>query len=120
MNDDPLVRYWAIVACSSFGKQARPLLPVVEKSLDDTESLVAMRAAEFIAIAGVQDPRPAFYLSFRQTANEPEALRILNTAVYLNDYHGERFPIDAGKIQIPFQFDPKGLLQRRLGYLQQP
>lgn len=116
-SDDPLVRYWAIVACSSFGQHAQTLLPIVQQSLNDTESLVAMRAAEFVAIAGNRDPRSALYQSFQQTKNVPEALRILNTAVYLNDFHGDRFSIDAQRIQIPFAVNPKGLLERRLGYL---
>ncbi len=116
-SDDPLVRYWAIVACSSFGKEASPLLPIIAKSLVDTEPLVAMRAVEFMAIHGGPDPRPALYRSIQQTGNEPEALQLLNTAVYLNDYHGIRLPIDAKKILIPFKVDPKGLLQRRIDYL---
>ena len=118
-DDDPLVRYWAIVAGSSFGPQAKSLLPMIERSLHDGESLVAMRAVEFVAIAGQQDPRPALYNAFQQASNEPEALRLLNTAVYLNDIHGDRYPIDPAEIEMTIHVDPKGLLQRRLGYLQQ-
>lgn len=116
-DSDPFVRYWAIVACSSFAKQANSLLPIVQESLNDSEPLVAMRAAEFVAIAGDKDPRPALYRAVKRTSNEPEALRLLNTAVYLNDYHGDRFPIDVTKIQIPFKVDQRGQLTRRLEYL---
>ena len=76
-----------------------------------------MRAVVFVALVGQRDPRPALYDAFGHTANEPEALRLFNTAVYLNDHCDDRLPIDPGMIKIPFRVDPEGLLQRRIDYL---
>ncbi len=118
--DHPLVRYWAMVAASSFGKQARPLLPLIEGSLHDAQPLVAMRAAEFVAISGGPDPRPTLYRCFSQTTNQAEALRLLNTVVYIHDYHGDRFPIDVQRLSVPFKFKPSSELARRIDYLTQP
>ncbi len=116
-SDDPWIRYWALVACSSFGKQAEGLLPLVEKRLVDMEPLVVTRAVEFVAIAGEQDPRPWLYRSFQRATNEPEVLRIMNTAVFLNDFTGGRFPIDVDKIQLLFEPGPRSEVVRRFEYL---
>jgi len=116
-SDDPFVRHWALVACSSFGKQAKSLLPLAERRLVDQEPLVVMRAVEFIAIAGDRDPRPNLYRSIQRSMNEPEALRILNTAIFLNDHTDGRFPIDVEKIDFAFKPAERSEIYRRLEYL---
>ena len=42
-QEDPWIRYWAIVAAASFGPQASSLLPMIEKRLLDEEPLVVAR-----------------------------------------------------------------------------
>lgn len=116
-NRDPWVRYWALVACSSFGKRAASLLPLVEKRLVDLEPLVTMRAVEFVAITSTEDPRGSLYRSFQRATNEPEALRMLNTAVFLNDFSDGRLAIDTEKIDFLFEPRPKSEIIRRLDYL---
>ncbi|MFK8111635.1 MAG: sulfatase-like hydrolase/transferase [Rubripirellula sp.] len=116
-SDDPWVRYWAIVACSSFGEEAKALLPLIDDRLSDTEPLVVNRATEFFAIVGGADPRKSLYRSFQRATNEPEALRMMNTAVFLNDFFDGRLPIDVKKIQFLFEIKPRSEIQRRLDYL---
>jgi arylsulfatase A-like enzyme len=116
-SDDPWTRYWAVVACSSFGKAASSLAPLVEKRLVDLEPLVVMRAVEFVAITSEQDPRPSLYRSFQRATNEPEALRMLNTAVFLNDFCDGRLPVDVEQIDFLFKPKPRSELIRRLDYL---
>lgn len=116
-SDDWLVRYWALVACSSFGNKAASLTSVIEQRLQDLEPLVVMRAVEFAAIAGTKDPRPALYRSLQRATSESESLRLLNTAVFLNDHTDGRFPIDVQKINFLFKPKPRSELLRRTEYL---
>ncbi len=116
-SEDPWTRYWALVACSSFGMQASSLLPLAERKLVDLEPLVVMRAVEFVAIAGDKDPRSSLYRSFQRATNEPEALRMMNTAVFLNDFSDGRLPIDVEKIDFLFEPGPRSEIVRRLEYL---
>lgn len=116
-NQDPWVRYWALVACSSFGKRAVSLLPLVEKRLVDLEPLVTMRAVEFVSIASEKDPRGSLYRSFQRATNEPEALQMMNTAVFLNDFSDGRLSIDVDKIDLLFELKPQSEIIRRLDYL---
>ena len=64
-------------------------------------------------------PGPGCIDPFRAATNEPEARQILGTAVYVNDFHGDRYPIDPQGIRFLFKVDPQGLLQRRIDYLRQ-
>lgn len=116
-SDKPWMRYWALVACSSFGDQAKPLLPVGRRLLDDPQPLVVMRAVEFVALVGESDPRPPLYRAIEKATNEPEALRLLNTAVFLNDFTDGRLPIDVEKIEFGFEPKPRSELLRRTEYL---
>lgn len=117
-GEDPWVRYWALVACSSFGEEAKSLVPLAVECSRDREPLVVTRAVEFLSIATDLDTRPELYRSIERATNEPEALRMLNTAVFLNDFFGDRLKIDANRIQ--FIFEPttkKNQLVRRTDYL---
>ena len=116
-SDDPWVRYWAVVASASFGQRAPGLVPLVEKRLVDLEPLVVMRAVEFMAVATDKDPRPSLYRSFQRATSEAEALRMMNTAVFLNDFSDGRLPIDVGNIKFLFEPNPRGELMRRITYL---
>lgn len=117
-SDDPWIRYWAVVACTSFGKQASELMPEIQRRLVDQEPLVVMRAVEFVAVVGdgTVDPRPALYRSIQRSMNEPEALRILNTAAFLNDHTDGQYPIDVQSIQFAFKPKDRSELLRRLEY----
>jgi arylsulfatase A-like enzyme len=116
-NGDPWVRYWALVACSSFGDEAKSLVPIARECLTDAEPLVVMRAVEFLSIASDIDTRPYLYRSIQRATNEPEALRMLNTAVFLNDFFDGRLHIDADKIVFLFKPEKKSELFRRTEYL---
>jgi uncharacterized sulfatase len=116
-SDDPWVRYWALVACSSFGGQAKSLVPLAKHCLTDSEPLVAMRAIEFLSLVTDLDTREYLYRSIQRATNEPEALRMLNTAVFLNDFFDGRLDIDADKIEFLFKPDKKSELLRRTEYL---
>ncbi|WP_182865995.1 sulfatase-like hydrolase/transferase [Rhodopirellula sp. JC639] len=117
-DEDPWVRYWALVACSTLGEAAKPLTSTIEKFLLDVEPLVVMRAVEFLAVHSDVETKPSMYRSLERATNEPELLRMLNTIVYLRDVHG--YEVDPERFQflpVLTPIDPKGQVIRRLQYL---
>ena len=54
--------------------------------------------------------------SDEENKNHAEALLILNSIVYLHDFHD--FEIDTTKFHFLFKVSPKSEVQRRLDYLQ--
>ncbi|MCO8121782.1 sulfatase-like hydrolase/transferase [Stieleria sp. TO1_6] len=116
-DEDPWVRYWALVACSTLGESAKPLVPVIEKFLLDTEPLVVVRAIEFLAINSDVETKSFLYRSLERATNEPEALRMLNTIVYLRDFHG--YQVDPDQFRFIIPVEKNGQLIRRLEYLKQ-
>lgn len=129
-DPDDLVRYWAVVAATSFGPQATSIAPEIKRLLIDIEPLVVMRAVEFFAqiqsLTPEEDerakanaavaPLASMYRSFQRATSAAEGLRLMNTAVYLNDHCGDQFDIDPTKISFLFKINPKGEIQRRLDY----
>ena len=95
-DDDPLVRYWAIVAALGIGEDAASLVGDIERRLVDLEPFVVARAIEFVAMhdPGGKDPRPFLYRSLNRTANEAEALLILRAARFLQDHAPEPMDLD--------------------------
>ncbi len=112
-SDRPWERYWALIACGCFGKAAEALVPAARERLKDAELLVRVRAAEFLAIVGAEDPRPTLYETLNATESPVEALLILNTAVYVND-HLSGYPFDLKRLDMKAK---AGEVKRRLDYL---
>ena len=128
-QQDPWARYWALVACSTLGKDATPLIPKIQPLLLDREPLVVARAAEFLVVNAPELPTyrdvpMSGYMrrsierspSDEENKNHAEALLILNSIVYLHDFHD--FEIDTTKFHFLFKVSPKSEVQRRLDYLQ--
>ncbi|NOX53031.1 MAG: sulfatase-like hydrolase/transferase [Planctomycetes bacterium] len=112
-SSDRWERYWAWIACSCFGRRARDLVPAARKALDDTEPLVRVRAAEFLAIVGATDPRPVLYDTLNATDDPAVATLILNTAVFVND-HLKGYPFDVSRLHMKLK---GGYVERRLSHL---
>ena len=126
-DQDPLVRLWGLVSATSFGEKAKEISVEVEKRLVDLEPLVVIRAVECIALLrsggdlSLKDPRPYLYRSLQRSTSEPEALRVLNTAVFLQDHcqseSGDALKIDLKQLQMIIPVDKKSWVARRLAYL---
>ncbi|WP_436717146.1 sulfatase-like hydrolase/transferase [Roseiconus lacunae] len=114
-ESDAWVRYWALIACSTFGDEAQTLVPLIEKRLTDIEPLVVARAAEYLEMNTDIETEPFMRRSMERATNEPEALRILNTIVFLTDFHD--YKMDTSKLQLIVPVNKKGQLIRRLDYL---
>ncbi|MEZ6135301.1 MAG: sulfatase-like hydrolase/transferase [Pirellulaceae bacterium] len=110
------VRQWALIACSTFGEQAQSLAPLAQRLVEkDQHPLVRTRAAEFLGLIGVSDPRPVIMECLKHTDSPIEANLILNTAVMLQDgLPGWKFSIDAQSM--PPQIAKSENVARRLEY----
>ena len=111
---DPWQRYWGLIACSCFGTQAERFYDTARKlAAGDDQPLVRVRAAEFLALAGQDDPRKVIMDVLATTDDEVEALLTLNTLVMLRD----------GKTACEFTVTDKDIkargseVNRRLAYL---
>ncbi len=85
-SKQPLQRYWGLITCSAFGQKAAPLYTKAQElAKSDDNLLVRTRAAEFLGLTGVADPRPVFTDVLRKSSDPVEANLILNTVVLLRD-----------------------------------
>ena len=118
-SKDPWERYWGLIACSTFGKEAAPLFEkAIALAKNDDEKLVRTRAAEFLGLTGQQDPRPVLTEVLNQTEDHIEANLILNTVVLLQDSKpGYKF--DASKLTASWVNNKKAEVASRVLYLQQ-
>ncbi len=115
--DDPWQRLWAVIACGCFGERASPLLSILQERLADDESLVAARAAEVLAIVNGFDPREVLYRAVSSAKNEPEALQIMNTVVFVDSLQIDGQPVDPKRIEFGFNPPKASELGGRLQYL---
>ena len=109
---NPWQRYWGLIVCSSFGKQAAVFGPRAKELCDDSELLVRVRAAEFLGIAQLGDPQPALKSVLKQSTSDVETLLTFNTVVLLRDHFGCEFDIKPADVN-----DKGGEVSRRLEYL---
>jgi uncharacterized sulfatase len=112
-SSDPWERYWALIVCSCFGEDAEALVPAAKGRLEDSELLVRVRAAEFLAVVGAADPRPTLYDVLNTTESPVEALLTFNSVVYVND-HLSGYPFDMKQLDMKAKGGETG---RRIDYL---
>ena len=116
-SDNRWQRYWGLIACSSHGEAAGPLIEKAKQlATADPERLVRVRAAEFLGLVQAADPNDTLMEALATATSGVEANLILNTLVLLRD----------GKpgydLHVPddfFKFSKKemGNVSRRLEYL---
>jgi hypothetical protein len=113
-SEDPMVRYWGAMVCSSFGGQASDLAGSVRLLLKDTSPVVRVRAAEFLGLIGQMNPQPLLTSIVNETDNPVLATEALNSIVLFRDFFQDRYPVDRS------DFDPvsKGAdIDDRLNYI---
>lgn len=113
-SSDPWQRYWALIVCSSFGKEVNQLTPIIQQiALEDTVNINSVRACEFLGITGASDPEATILNALYNAKHEMEALLILNSIVLLssNDY-GYKFNIEEDKINPKFKLKKSEVLRR--------
>ena len=117
-SNDPWVRYWGAIVCSSFGKEASSFTETAKNLVkNDADNLVRVRAAEFLALIGAVKPQEAIYLSLKNAESEVEANLILNTVTLLQDGQpGYEFNIIPDIFPKEWLSNVRGNVSRRLAY----
>lgn len=113
-SENPHVRYWTVMACSAFGKDAGSLAEPVGALVDDPSLIVRVRAAEFLGIIGQQNPQLVLTDIINTTTDDVLAVEALNSVVWFRDDFGNQYP--APRVS----FSPKvkgGDVDDRLNYL---
>jgi len=119
-SDNPWKRYWGLIVCSCFMKEAKGFVDTARTlASDDKNQLVRTRAAEFLGLIGVQDPRPVIKDVITKSQSHQEIVLILNTAVLLEDGKpGYDFTIDVESAGVKIRQSPKwSAAYRRILYL---
>jgi hypothetical protein len=103
-------RYWALIVCSSFGKEAAEFKNTIKlMSQNDEKPLVRVRSAEYLGLTGLADPRPAI-MEVLQNNDDPVLLNLtLNSAAMLHECAG-KFRFDVSD-----EMFPRELLYRGTG-----
>lgn len=113
-SDNAMIRAWAAVVCTSFGKQAASLSEHVKPLLKDQHEIVRVRAVEFLGSLGVIKPQDALIKIVNETDDEILAVEALNSVVWFKDFFNDRHPIHRS------EFTPKvsgGDVDDRLNYI---
>ena len=85
-SEEPLARYWGLIVCSTFGKEAEEFFEKAgQLATSDKFPLVRMRAAEFLGLAGETDPMPVLSEILVQVDDPIEANLVMNSITLLRD-----------------------------------
>lgn len=110
-------RYWGLITCSAFGKQAMPLAGKIEAmAATDLNRLVRTRAAEFLGLTNAADPVPVLMDVLSHSTDPIEVNLILNTVVLLRDGAGVEFDLSQAVNAAWMKMD--GLVPHRVNYLE--
>jgi len=113
---EPMERYWGLITCSAFGKQAADFLQKAKQlAADDPDRLVRVRAAEFLGLAGAADPMPFIFDALEGCDDPIEVNLILNTVALLRDAAGVK--IDSERVKSAEWSKLRGLVPHRVGYI---
>lgn len=116
-SSDPWQRYWGVIACTSHGKSALALSKQLEAiATNDSENLVRVRAAEFLALHAGMNPVAVLKKSIADAETATEANLILNTVVLLQDGQ-PGYEFNFKRSDFKHLQGNRGELDRRLEYL---
>ena len=118
-SDNPWKRYWALITCTTFGKDATDFF---EKAKDiaknDVENLVRMRALEFLSLQGVSVDSKLFLDVLHRSNSMAEANLLLNSLALLKEIN-PAFSLPGIDQAIPKLLieEEQSLVPHRLAYL---
>ncbi|WP_303317222.1 sulfatase [Flavivirga abyssicola] len=100
-SSDPWERYWGLITCSNFGKEAISLKDdAITISKTDSELINRVRAAEFLGLIGAENPIQVMTEALYSSEDSSEALLILNSMTLMKEcQHKYRFNIDRTKLK---------------------
>ena len=116
-SSDPWERYWALVVCSSLGKEAMDLIPHINQIKNtDAELINRVRAAEFLGVIKAENPSKVMISALYKSRDGAEALLILNSIVLMKD-GAHQYPFDIQWDKIAAIVKENSEVKRRLRYL---
>jgi arylsulfatase A-like enzyme len=121
-NDNPWIRYWGLIVCSSFGIKAmenKDKIKVIFKN--DSENLVRMRAAEFMLLNDIELSDSKINSLLKKSNFEAEANLMLNTLANIKTIN-PKYKLNLNKNVFPENWIPpmreeNALVNRRMNYL---
>lgn len=118
-SKDPWQRYWGLIVCSVFGKEAKSFYKKANQlALNDAENLVRTRAIEFLALEKQIQPEQLMVDILKQAKSKTEANLILNTVAMLKEKKlGYRFSFSKDLIDSSWVKNPRDLVSRRLEFI---
>ena len=118
-NKNPWIRYWGLIVCSSFGIEAKELVPQIQTLLQmDKENLVRIRAAEYLMLNQIPFDKKKLKPLLENASSETEANLMLNTLSLVKQYQPEiKFNFTKEIFPAHWYDKPNDLVNRRLEYL---
>lgn len=123
LNDDnPWVRYWGLIVCSSFGSKAMENKDKINVIFEnDSENLVRMRAAEFMLLNDIELSDSKINSLLKRSNFEAEANLMLNTLANIKTIN-PKYKLNLNKNVFPENWIPpireeNALVNRRMNYL---
>jgi len=118
-SDNPWKRYWGLMVCSTFGKEAYPFFKMgVQLSKHDSNNLVRLRAVEFLKLHVQNVPNDLILEIVKNSKSETETNLILNTIALIKTVQPD-FNINIPKTMFPSDWvDQEGdLVNRRIDFI---
>ena len=118
-HQDPWIRYWALIVCSSFGEQAKIFESEIRLlMLDDKENLVRMRAIEYLLLNQLPFENSVFIELLKNANSETEASLMLNSLTLVKALNPS-FKLGITKELFPPEWydKPNDLVNRRMDFI---
>ena len=118
-NKNPWIRYWGLIACSSFGLEAKEHLNKINSIFEnDSENLVKIRAAEYLLLNNLKIDSSLINNVLKNANSESEANLMLNTLALIKTKNSD-YKLELNKSVYPDKWFEKenGLVNRRMNYL---
>jgi uncharacterized sulfatase len=114
VSDNEKVRYWAATVCAAYGQEAVELVDLVKELLDDPDTMVQVRAIEYLGMVGELDPRAPLVTIVNESSEPVAKLISLQSAAFFHERPTLAFPFSADSFN---PIDPKEEGERRIRYL---
>ena len=118
-SDNPWKRFWGLLVCSSFRKEAHPFFEMaVQMTQEDQENLVRIRAIEFLMLQVQDVPSDLILEIIKNAKSETETNLILNSIALIKTVRPD-FRIDIPKSMFPSDWvNQEGdLVNRRVDFI---
>ena len=118
-NENPWIRYWGLIVCSSFGIDAKEHLNNINLIFEnDSENLVKIRAAEYLLLNNLKIDSSKINNLLKNANSESEANLMLNTLALIKTKN-PNYKLELNKSVFPKKWFERenALVNRRMNYL---